>query len=112
MVNDIEKHLVQWFHIMTGASRLTYASIGIALLVAFLYFKLFFTDLSGFEEDAKNVGKLEWYSRFSPWTLLFRPNDSFDYRWSYLKIAIWLGISIGCGILAYYQLPHWFPGIF
>ena len=98
-------------HIFSSTSRLTYTAIGVGLLVAFIYFKVFFQDSSGFEEDAKNTARLEHMKRsyIFPFSWLY---NSVDYQWSELKMIIWIGLSVGGGILAYYQLPKWFPHVF
>jgi hypothetical protein len=111
MLEDIKHCLMQVHHILVSTSRLTYASIGVGLLVAFLYFKVFFQDASQFEDDVENTAKLEYMKR--SWFFPFRwLNDSMDFQWSELKIFIWIGISVGSSILAYYQLPGWFPKLF
>src|SRR5262245_52248266 len=99
-------HLIQ---IIAGASKLTYASIGVGLLVAVLYFKLFFKDAAGFREDSEKAAKGYWYSKWAFWV---RPAEYQEYQWSELKVFVWLAISVGSGILAYYQLPDWFPRAF
>jgi hypothetical protein len=109
MLNNLEESLVRLLHVVSSASRLTYASVGVGLAVAFLYFRLFFKDLSGFAEDSKNVTRL-W--PLGGLLLLFRPDAYDECQWSRLKLLIWLGLSVGCGVLAYYQLPVWFPRIF
>ena len=96
-------------HALTGASRLTYASVGVGLLIALLYFKLFFRDSAGFTEDTENAAKAFWLRRWVFWY----PNSQYvDYKWSEMKVLIWIGLSVGSGILAYYQLPGWFPQVF
>ena len=61
MFDEVKNWCVRLPHILTSTSRLTYASIGVGLLVAFLYFKLFFQDASQFWEDAKNTANGRTY---------------------------------------------------
>ena len=46
------------YHFFADGTKLTYAAIGVGLLVAFLYFRIFFRDVSGFGEDADKAGKI------------------------------------------------------
>ena len=70
---------------------LTYASIGIGLLMAVLYFGIIFRDIDGFKENLAEDG-VAWQA--NP------------------RLLFWIMISVGCGILAFYQLPEWFPHVF
>jgi hypothetical protein len=99
-------HLLQ---ALAGASRLTYASVGVGLLTAFFYFKIFFKDSATFAEDAENAAKMIWFRR---WVCWYRNSQYDDYQWSQMKVLIWIGISVGSGVGAYYQLPGWFPQLF
>jgi hypothetical protein len=89
---------------ITHASRLTYAATGVGVLVAILFFKLFFTDFSGFWECVRYWLRPDIIS-------LFRGEWDED-RWAELKLFIWAALSVGCGVLSYYQLPGWFPSMF
>ena len=100
--NDIEFFRII-YHFFADGTKLAYAAIGVGLLVAFLYFRIFFRDASGFEEDADKAGKIP---------IVDRDYDYVDAKWSGEKIWGWLLLSVGCGIAAYYQLPHWFPHLF
>ncbi|MFZ1073476.1 MAG: hypothetical protein WAO21_08580 [Verrucomicrobiia bacterium] len=91
------------FHFFANGTKLTYAAIGVGLLIAVLYFKLFFKDLSGFEDDAENASNIP---------MVDPDYDYVDSRWSNGKITIWILLSVGSGIIAYYQLPDWFPHLF
>jgi hypothetical protein len=109
MFNQIKDHLEYFVHWVASGTKLTYVAIGIGLIAAFLYFKIFFGDWDGFKEDVENDRKYRtWFLRLIFW----RDTNYIDYEWSHFKIMIWLMISAGCGILAYYQLPHWFPNTF
>jgi len=103
MIPDLKDHLMRLVQILTSASKQTYAAIGFGLLVALLYFGIFFRRPGSFKEDVDNVGKIP---------ILDRDYDYVDDEWSKLKIMIWIGLSVGAGFVAYYQLPHWFPGFF
>lgn len=106
MLDNLKEHVAALVHTLTSASRLTYTSIGVSLLVAFLYFKIFFQDSSQFREDTENTVKL-WLV----WP--FRWLDKYtDFEWSRTKVLLWLGISVGSGILAHHQLPAWLPNYF
>src|SRR6266550_1642475 len=97
------KSVLHWTSSATGVPPLTCAAVGVGLLVAVLYFKLFFGNFRGFGKDVGNSGS-------DP--LL---DDDYDYvesQWSSNKILIWLLLSFGCGWLAYHQLPGWFPDLF
>lgn len=103
MFAELKDSLTRFIHVVTVASRATHAAVGVALLVAFLYFKIFFRRAGSFEEDLENSSKQ---------SLLDRDYDYVDQEWSKLKILIWILLSVGCGIGAYHQLPKWFPGFF
>jgi hypothetical protein len=91
------------YRFFADGTRLTYAALGVGLLVAVLYFRIFFRNVDGFEEDADKAGKIP---------ILNQDYDYVESKWSHNKIMIWLVISIGSGIAAYYQLPDWFPHLF
>ncbi len=91
-----------WLH--EYANRQTIAAVGVGILVAFLYFKAFFQDASGFDEDVKEAVKPDWWWIFG--------RRSVESEWSHLKITVWLLISVGTGVIAYHQLPGWFPALF
>ncbi len=103
MFAELKSQLIRLVHIAAGCSRLTCAAIGVGLVVAFLYFKLFFGDWGGFKLDIENEAKIP---------LVDKDYDFVESRWSYYKILLWLLISVGSGLLAYYQLPGWFPRLF
>jgi hypothetical protein len=111
MLDNLERHITKLVDILMHTSKLTYASVGVGLLVAFLYFRIFFYDGSQFEQDAENAAKAELMSRTLFWPLRWI-YDRDEFRWSELKILIWIALSVGSGILAYHQLPEWFPVLF
>jgi hypothetical protein len=46
-------------------------------------------------------------------SLIFDKDHNYvDSGWSDLKISVWILLSLGCGIAAYYQLPNLFPSVF
>jgi len=100
--NDMEFFRII-YHFFKDATLLTYAAIGVGLVVAFLYFTIFFRDVSGFEDDVEKSNKIP---------ILDADYDYVDSKWSGEKIWAWVLLSVGSGILAYYQLPDWFPHIF
>jgi hypothetical protein len=91
------------YDFLAHGTRLSYAAMGIGLITAILYFRIFFRNPSGFEDDLSNATK-------SP--IRDKDYDYVDNQWSKDKILLWIIISVGCGILAYYQIPEWFPRLF
>jgi hypothetical protein len=75
----------------------------VGLLVAILYFGLFFRGASGFKDDVNKAGKIP---------IVHRDYDYVESKWSNNKLWIWICLSAGSGVLAYYQLPDWFPRLF
>jgi hypothetical protein len=80
--------------IAVHGSKLIYTAAGVGLGVAILYFKLFFKDWDDFKDA---------WSDF--WRGLFR-------RQIAGRISFWIIISVGSAMLAFYQLPDWFPHLF
>jgi len=109
IIAEVKADAMHLFQVVTSASKLTYASVGIGLFIAVLYFKLFFQDSDGFAEDAENTAEMLSTPRWMFWS---RRSSYIDCQWSEIKIITWLGISVGCGVLAYYQLPAWLPQVF
>jgi len=107
MFNDIKELIVHLWHVLATTPRLGCASIGVGLLIAVIYFKLFFRDVEGFGEDVDRSPSGTWYDLFLP--VFYR---SPDMQWSDMKFIIWVAMSVGGGVLAYHQLPGWFPSWF
>jgi hypothetical protein len=82
------------YRFFADADRLTWASIGVTLVVAVLYFRLFFPQKDGFNDIPDDYTK-------GP-----------DYEWLKLRVILFIMISGGLGVLAYHQLPGWFPSAF
>ena len=82
------------YRFFADADRLTWSSIGVTVVVGFLYFRLFFPRRDGFDDTAPDYSK-------GP-----------DYEWLKGKLMMFILISVGAGLLAYNQLPSWFPHIF
>ena len=97
------KSLLQWVASTIGVPPLKCAAFGIGLLVAILYFRLFFGSFWGFRRDIDNDSKIP---------LLDKDYDYVESRRSHNKILIWLLLSVGSGVLAYHELPNWFPNLF
>src|SRR5262245_32013527 len=97
------KSILHWIHSATGVSPLTCGAVGVAAFIAVLYFQLIFKGFAGFRQDVVNDAKIPFVDNHY---------DYVDSQWSHNKIVIWLLLSIGSGVLAYHQLPHWFPGLF
>jgi hypothetical protein len=86
---------VQFFQ---HATALTYCSLGIATAIGVLYFKIMFPKKDVIDEH--------------PTIGFFRIFRSTEYEWLKLKLIIWTGICAGSYLLAYHQLPDWFPSLF
>jgi hypothetical protein len=97
------KLVLNWIHSVTGVSPLTCAAVGVGLVVAVVCFEMIFGGIGGFRQDIDNDAKIP---------LLDKDYDYVESRRSHNKISIWLLLSIGCGLLAYHQLPRWFPDLF
>ena len=91
------------YNFFAHGTKLTYAAMGVGLIIAILYFRIFFRNPSGFEDDLDKAGKIP---------IVNKDYDYVEKKWSTDKIWLWLFISVGCGILAYYQLPEWLPHLF
>lgn len=89
---------------ITGLSGQVWAAIGVGVFIAALFFKLIFGDFQGFVEGVRY-----W---FQPDFVSFVRGEWMEDKWGSLKLFIWIALSAGCGILAYYQVPHWLPGFF
>jgi len=76
-IKDDVEFLWGIYHFFAGADRRTWAAIGCGLLVAFLYFRIFFRDISGFEEDVDKSGKIP---------IVDQDYDYVDSKWSGNKI--------------------------
>ena len=59
-----------------------------------MYFSVFFRGASGFREDVDKAGKIP---------VVDRDYDYVESKYSYTKIMIWILLSVGSGVLAYYQ---------
>ena len=84
-------------------TKLTCAAIGFGLIIGFFMYQILFKDLSGLKEDVENA---------EAQPVLDKNYDYVENQWSNNKIMIWLLVSVGSGVLAYYRLPellpHWF----
>jgi hypothetical protein len=86
------------------ASPLAWAAIGVGVFVSVLFFKLIFGDFEGFIECVRYWFQPDFISAVrGEWT---------EDKWGTLKLFIWIALSVGCGILAYHQLPGWLPVVF
>jgi hypothetical protein len=82
------------YRFFADADGLVWTSIGVTVLVGFLYFRLFFPRRDNFD------GIQPDYTRNPDFELLKR------------RIMMFIIISVGAGLLAYHQLPIWFPHLF
>ena len=85
-------------------SLLTYASIGVSVLVALLFFRVFFDDVGDFLDCIVLA--------FQPEIITIFRGQWSDSQWAGVKVTLWLLPSIVSGYLAYSQLPASFPGVF
>ena len=97
--------VLNWISSMTGMSPLTCAAVGVGMFVAILYFKVLFRSFGGLRLDLENIANHPLFFRTSSY-------DHVESRWSRNKILIWILLSVGSGILAFHQLPAWFPRMF
>ena len=77
------------------ATKLTWFSLGIAVVLGILYFGIIFRKGERIDEEPKPVWL--WGS---------------DYQWTKLKLMVFGMICFGSYYLARYQLPRWFPSFF
>ena len=87
-----------------SGSKLTYASIGVGVLVALILFRLFFKNLAGFVHC---IG----------FSLSSQPNANVSAepglsKWSRVKLLLGTLLPAGSGYVAYMLLPRWFPTLF
>ncbi len=102
-LKDNAEFLRMIYDFFAHGTKRTYAALGVGLIMAILYFRVFFRGASGFKGDVDEAGKLP---------LVNQDYDRLDTEWSKMKIMVWICFSVGCGALAYYQLPQWLPGVF
>jgi hypothetical protein len=94
-LTQIQAKVVSLFQMVKNASPLDYASVGVGVLIAVLYFKIVF---GGFYRDPDD-------SRWNWWPI----GHAGVLNWGTLKLIIWVGLSVGAGFLAHHQLPRMFP---
>lgn len=82
------------------AGRLDYASIAVGVIVGVLYCRIIFRPAPGFGENAGSAESTPMEYKRSAWA---------EYRLTRGKILLLLFLSVGSGIMAYHQLPGWFP---
>jgi hypothetical protein len=94
MLKDDQEFFRTIYQFFASANRLTWTSIGVTVMMGFLYVRLFFPKPNGFNDIPYG------YTRRA------------DYQWLRLRVIIFIMISVGAGVLAYHQLPDWFPNTF
>ena len=100
----INDHLTNLVHWATSGTKLTYAAIGVGLLVGLILFKVFFKSVAGFFHCIGfSVG-----SGGNP-AVAAQPGLSSSSR---LKLLLVMLVPPGCGYAAYILLPQWFPAVF
>ncbi len=103
-MTEISSNLQQLWASVTRASSQAWAAVAVVIVIAALFFKIFFGDFAGFAECLRYFLRPNYASFLSQ----ERPDDN----WGSLRFFIWAALSFGCGLLAYYQLPGWFPTLF
>jgi len=93
-------NMIQWAE---SGSKLTYASIGVGLLVALILFRLFFRNTAGFVHC---IG----FSLGSQPNGVVAAQPSLS-KWSRLKLLLGTLVPVGTGYAAYMLLPRWFPAL-
>ena len=102
MLDDLKTFVMIFVEFFVNADKRTYAAIGVGLIVAVLYFGLFFKGTSGFKDDVNKAGQIP---------IVHRDFDRVESKWSHYKLLFWIILSVSSGVLAYHQLPDWFPGL-
>jgi len=100
MLHDLIEFFLIPVQFFQRAGKQHYAAIGVGLFIAALYFGIFFRGVSGFVDDLEKSGKVP---------LVHKHYDHVEAKWSHSKVMIWICLSVGSGVLAFYQLPGWFP---
>lgn len=77
------------------ATKLTYASLGIAAVIGILYFKIMFRKRDGFDEHPT-----------------IDLTQATEYQWTKWKLITLVMICVLSYLAAYNQLPTWFPSAF
>lgn len=103
MLNAYSEFFQMIYDFFAHGTKLTYASIGVGLLISILYLRIFFRNPSGFGDDLSKANKIP---------IVDKDYDYVEKEWSKDKILLWFIISVGSGFLAYHQLPEWFPHLF
>ena len=100
----LKTHLVDLITWATSGTKLTYAAVGVGVILALVLFRLFFKNLAGFVHC---IG----------FSLVSQPNTAAagqlgQSKWSRAKLLIWTLLPTGSGVAAYSQLPKLFPTVF
>jgi uncharacterized membrane protein len=104
MSTNVTEQVTHFVNSAFHASLLTYAAIGVGMFMAAFLFRLFFQDFTDFWECVRY-----W---LRPDILSWFKGESVEDAWSEMKLFVWVALATGSGILAYHQLPGWFPGFF
>ena len=101
---EIKSQLSNAMNWAASGTKLTYAAIGVGLLVFLILFKMFFKDVAGFihcigfsvgsQQNSAGAGQLG------------------ANRWSRIKLLLALILPGATGYAAYIFLPQWFPTVF
>lgn len=96
----IRDFLAALLHFYTGPAVIVLTPLVTTLLIGYLYFKVIFKNVEGFETDAENVGRVPLYNKDYYFA---------DALMSLGKIYLWVIISVVCACRAYPQAAVWFP---
>ena len=101
IIKDQLSNAIQW---ASSGSKLTYASIGLGLVVGVILFRVFFKGVGGFFHSVGfSIG-----SSGNP-AVAAEPGLSSSSR---LKLLLATVLPVGSAYAAYLLLPRWFPTIF
>ena len=89
---------------LSSLTPLTCASVGMGVLTAVLFFRVFFDDLSDFLDCLRLALQPDFIS-------LIRGEWN-EMQWSGAKLLLYLLPSLISGWVAYSQFPKWWPSAF
>jgi hypothetical protein len=104
MTDSIKDHVSNAWQWAVSGTKITYAALGVGLLIGFIMFRLFFRNVSGlFHSIGFSLG-----AGGNP-AVAAEPGLSTTSR---LKLLLILVIPAACAYLAYTLLPTIFPTVF
>ena len=101
--DSIKTHATDAMHWAASGTKLTYAAIGVGLVVALILFKIFFKDFPGLFHS---IG----------YSISSQPNGAAagatPTKGSRIKLLLGLALPIGAAYASYVYLPRFFPTVF